>query len=464
MSTYAAVVLAAGQGTRMRSQTPKVLHRICGREMVRLVVEAAAEAGLGPIFVVVPHESQAFRDALGDGVGYVEQHEPMGSGHALLSAKPALKDLDNLVVLAGDVPLVRPETIRAMIRLHDEREAHVTLLTAVNDAPDGLGRIVRDRSGGIVAVVEESEADESTLSIKEINGGAYCLRTPWLWPALSGIPPSSTGEVFLTDLIGLAAKDGVAVESVQPEGTDETLGVNTRVELARADRALRDRVRDRWMLAGVTLSNPDSVYIDVGAEIGQDTIVLPNTHIAGESRIGPGCTVGPNTIVSSSVLGAGCRVVASLIEESWLADGVQVGPFSHVRNGARLEDGVRIGSFGEVKNSRLGPGTKSVHFSYIGDADLGANVNIGAGTVTCNYDGKEKHRTVIEDDAFIGSDSMLVAPVTVGARAATGAGSVVTKDVPPDTLAVGVPAKVRRASKSRTRRRPRGRPKSASPD
>ena len=460
MNTYAAVVLAAGKGARMRSQTPKVLHPICGREMVRLVVEAAAEAGLGPIFVVVPQESQAFRDALGEGVGYVEQHEPLGSGHALLCAQSVLKDLDNVVVLAGDVPLVRSETIRAMTRVHDEREAHVTLLTATHDEPDGLGRIVRGRSGSITAVVEESEADASTLEINEINGGVYCLRAPWLWPALSELSPSSGGEIFLTDLIELAVKEGLAVESVQPDGTEETLGVNTRVDLARADRAMRERIRDRWMLQGVTLSDPASIYIDVDAEIGEDTVVLANTHIAGESRIGPSCTVGPNSIVSNSVLGARCRVIASLIEGSWLADGVQVGPFSHIRNGARLEDGVRIGSFGEVKNSRLGPGTRSVHFSYIGDADLGANVNVGAGTVTCNYDGREKHRTVIEDDAFIGSDSMLVAPVTIGARAITGAGSVVTKDVPSDSLAVGVPAKVRRASKGRARRKPSGRPES----
>ena len=426
----------------MKSQLPKVLHRICGRELVGLVVDSAREAGLDRIVVVVPSDSKAISDTLGNGVTYSVQSEPMGSGHALLQAQPNLTGVENVLVLSGDVPLIHHETISNLVRLHVDMEAGVTLLTSTPSNPDGLGRVVRSASGEITAIVEEVDADEATLAITEVNSGVYCFRSSWLKDNLGNLPPSPRGEVLLTDIFALACEQGVKIESMPSQDPLETLGVNTRVQLAEAEAVLRRRVLHRWMLNGVTMPDPASVYIDVIAEVGQDTVVLPNTHITGGSRIGIRCQVGPNSIIRDSTVGDGCTITSSVVECSTLDREVEVGPFSHIRPGSHLESGVHIGNFAEVKNSRLGAGTKSGHFSYIGDAELGANVNIGAGTVTCNYDGDTKNRTIIGADAFIGSDSMLVAPITIGERASTGAGSVVTKDVPPDSIALGAPARV----------------------
>ena len=433
----------------MKSQIPKVLHRICGVEMVRLVVGSARQAGLDPIVVVVPGDSQAIRSALDSEVSYAVQPEPLGSGHAVLQAVESFADVDTVVVLSGDVPLIRSETIRGLIRVHIEREAGVTLLTSSPANTGGLGRVVRAPSGGIIAIVEESQADKATLGIDEINAGAYCFRGTWLAESLGMLPRSSRGEIFLTDTVALASQQGVTVESVLSEDPSESIGVNTCVQLAEVEGALRHRILERWMLCGVTIQDPASVYIDADVELGLDTAVLANTHIVGRSLIGRGCRVGPNSIVRDSTIGDGCHIVASVVEGARLEKSVDVGPFSHIRPGSHLDEGVQIGNYAEVKNSRLGPGTKSGHFSYIGDAELGANVNIGAGVVTCNYDGESKNKTIIGDDAFIGSDSMLIAPVTIGARSSTGAGSVVSKDVPPDSVAVGAPARVIR---KRTRR------------
>ena len=427
----------------MRSQTPKVLHRICGRELVSLVVEAAKGAGFDVTVVVVPPGSDAIRAVLGESVSYVVQAEPQGTGHALLQARGLLDGVDSLAVLSGDVPLIQSETLSSMMRRHLEGEACMTLLTSTLSNADGLGRVIRHESGSIIAVVEDSEADEETRAIKEVNGGIYCFRSSWLWPSLDSLDPPPGREVFLTDLVSAAARDELPVTPVEAPTPEEIVGVNTRVQLAEAEAALRQRIRERWMLAGVTLSAPASIYIDFDARLGQDTVVLPNTHITGASQIGSGCEIGPDSTVDSSKIGNGCGVVASVIRESTLEDGVAVGPFSHVRSGSHLERGVHIGTSAEVKKSRLGHETRSGHFSYIGDAQVGANVNIGAGTVTCNFDGVKKNVTRIGDNAFIGSGSMLVAPVTIGERSWTGAGAVVTRDVPPDSLAVGVPARVR---------------------
>ncbi len=427
----------------MKSSTPKVLHPVCGRPMVGLVVDAARDAGFTPIVVVVPSDYQAIRDALGDGVTYAEQSEPLGSGHALLQAEPFLAGVESVAVLSGDVPLIRPDTLKRIMRLQTEGDLRIIMLTSTLDRPDGFGRVTRDDSGRVTAVVEESEADERTLAISEVNAGIYGFQTEWLWEALKGIAPSSVREIFLTGLASVATQHGLHVETVQTSDPHEVVGVNTRVQLAGVEAELRRRIREEWMLRGVSMPDPATAYIDAGVELGADTVILPNTHIKGSSRIGSLCEMGPNTLIIDSSIGDRCRVVASVVEESRLADDVGVGPFSHIRWGSLLETGVHIGNFAEVKNSRLGPGTVSAHFSYVGDADLGSKVNIGAGTVTCNYDGVNKHHTSIGDDAFIGSDSMLVAPVTIGARSSTGAGSVVTDDVPPDSLAVGVPAKVR---------------------
>ena len=290
--------------------------------------------------------------------------------------------------------------------------------------------------------VEDDQADEDIASITEVNSGVYCFRASWMWENLERLPASPRGDVLLTDLIALAVNQHMTVESLCSEDPDETLGINNRLHLARAETVLCGRLRERWMIHGVSMPDPSTVYLDADVELGQDTLVLPNTHITGKTRVGTGCRIGPNSIVNNSVIGDRCRITSSLVEGSTLEEDVDVGPFSNIRPGCHLGAGVHIGTSAEIKNSRLGPGTASGHFSYIGDAHLGANVNIGAGTVTCNYDGEKKNETYIGDDAFVGCDSMLIAPVRIGARSWTGAGAVVTKDVPSDSMAVGVPARI----------------------
>jgi bifunctional UDP-N-acetylglucosamine pyrophosphorylase/glucosamine-1-phosphate N-acetyltransferase len=406
------------------------------------VVDEARSAGLKSIVVVIPPDASGIKSTLGDAVGYEVQSQPSGSGHALLAARAGLSDADSVLLLYGDLPLLRSETLCKLMRAHDEAEADITLLTCDVAEPDGRGRVVRSPSGTVVAVVEEAEADEDTFAIRDINVGAYCFRGPWLWDNLDSVARSSSGEIYLTDLVSLASAQGVTVESVECTDVEETLGVNNRIQLAAAETVLRRRIRERWMLGGVTMQDPESVYIDAAVVLDEDTLLLPNTFITGSSRVGRDSEIGPNSVVHDSTIGEGCKITASVVESSRIEGGVSIGPFSHIRPGSYLQDGVHIGNFAEIKNSRLGPGTRSGHFSYIGDAELGANVNIGAGTVTCNFDGEKKNQTVIGDDAFIGSDSMLVAPVNIGARSSTGAGSVVTKDVPPDSIAVGAPARV----------------------
>ncbi len=445
MSSTAAVVLAGGLGTRMKSRLPKPLHRVCGIEMARHVIRAARGARIDLVTLVAPQDRYwLIRDTVGAFASVVPQPEPLGSGDALLQAHRAVSGAATVLVLNSDVPLVRTETVSRLLEAHAESEADVTLLTCVVDRPDGLGRVIRSGDGSVQAVVEERDASKHESKVQEINCGVYCFRASWLWENLPSVEPSESGEIYLTDLVAAAVKQGRAVETVTTLDQTEALGVNDRVQLAAAEDAMRARIRERLMLEGVTMPDPSSVYVDSGVRVGADTVILPNTHVLGHSRIGLGCVIGPNTVIEDSEVGAGCRVTASHVDGAILARGVEVGPFSRLRRGAYLESGVHLGNFVEVKNSRLGPGAKSGHFSYIGDADVGAEVNVGAGTVTCNYDGEQKHPTTIGDRAFIGSGTMLVAPVSVGEDAATGAGSVVTRDVPPGSMAVGMPARARR--------------------
>ena len=415
---------------------PKVLHPVCGKPMVALVAEAAAGADVGTTVVVVPPDSEAIRSTLGGSVAYVEQSGPLDGGRALLRARDNLQRVDNVAVLDGNVPLITAETLTAMAEVHERSGAAVTLLTAAARSPDGLPRVVRDSSGRVTHTVE----DDGDRGTHEVDAGIYWFRSEWLWRNLDSVGRSPGG-----DLLRAACEQGEVVADVATDSPGEAIGVNTRVQLAEAEEAMRRAVREKWMLAGVTMREPSSVYVDAGVRIGQDTVIHPNTHLCGATVVGPDCEIGPDSTIRDATLGAGCRIVSSVVTGATLENGVEVGPFSHIRPGSHLESGVRIGSFGEVSRSRLGRGARSAHFSYIGDTEIGANVNIGAGTVTCNFDGVEKHRTQIGEGAFIGSGSMLVAPVTIGARARTGAGAVVTRDVPPDSLAVGVPARVRDA-------------------
>jgi len=451
MKKLSVVILAAGEGKRMKSELPKVLHPIAGKPMVCYAIEVATKLGFGKPVLVVGYGAEQVRRAVGDRAIYVEQKEQLGTGHALLQTKGLLKgQSESVLVFYADMPLLSAETLLRLVNLHQEGESQITLLTVYAEDPRGFGRVLRDDDGNVIGIVEEAVASEEQKEIRELNCGVYCFEANWLWEHLPKLPLSSKGEYYLTDLVQIAASEGKRVEALMSEDVTEMIGVNDRSHLAQAESAMRKRINEQLMLSGVTLVDPSSIYIDASVEIGKDTVIYPNTHIQGETRIGRDCRIGPNTIVRDSTLGERCVVQASVVEGAILEDDVDVGPFAHLREGTHLASGVHVGNFGEVKNSYLGPGTKMGHFGYLGDATIGRDVNIGAGTITCNYDGVRKHPTFIEDEAFIGSDTMLVAPVNVGARAKTGAGSVVTHDVPPDTLVYGVPARVRGARERRS--------------
>jgi bifunctional UDP-N-acetylglucosamine pyrophosphorylase/glucosamine-1-phosphate N-acetyltransferase len=440
--TLAAVILAAGQGTRLKSALPKVLHPLAGHPMAHYVLATAQAVTAAPPVLVVGHGAEAVQAAFGERARYVVQSEQLGTAHAVVQTAEMLRGrCDQVLVLYADMPLLSEETVRALVETQAGNSGPFTLLTIVSPRLRDFGRVVRDAGGRVQAIVEAAQATPDQRQLTEVNVGAYCFEAEWLWAALPRLPLSPKGEYYLTDLAALAAAAGGLVASVTTDDEAEAIGINNRVQLAEAEAALRQRINERWMLAGVTLVDPATTYIAPEAELGTDTTVLPNTHIDGRSRVGAECIIGPNTILRQTVIGDRCRVECSVLEGAWLAEEVSVGPFARLRPGARLERGVHMGNFGEVKNSTLGPGVKMGHFSYVGDADLGADVNIGAGTVTCNYDGVRKSHTHIGPGAFIGSDTMLVAPVALGEGAMTGAGAVVTRDVPAHTLAVGMPAR-----------------------
>jgi bifunctional UDP-N-acetylglucosamine pyrophosphorylase/glucosamine-1-phosphate N-acetyltransferase len=469
MKQWAAIVMAAGKGTRMRSKRPKVLHALCGWPMVAHVAEAIRQAEVRPIVAIVGPGEAEVRAALGKGVRYARQREPRGTADAVAKAGPLLEGhAARILVVNGDTPLLRPETLRELMAQHERTGAAATFLSCNVPDPDGLGRVVRDGSGAIVGVLEDAELAPAQREIAEINAGAYCFDAAWLWPALGELRPVPRGELYLTSLIGLARGTGRGAGAVRIGDWQEALGVDTRVRLAEAEAVMRQRIRRRWMLAGVTMTDPASVYIDAGATIGPDTVLRPHTSILGASVVGQDCEIGPGTVLSNARIGKGCRVLASVVEDSSLEPDVTLGPYSHIRGNSVVASGSRLGNFVEVNRSKLGARTRSHHFSYLGDATLGADVNIGAGSITCNYDGVRKLPTVIEDGVFVGCDTMLVAPVRMGRKSKSGAGAVVTRDVPPRTTVVGVPARpLAKAAPARPSsgriRRAAGKAKRASP-
>lgn len=438
-----AVLLAAGQGTRMKSDLPKVLHPLCGRPMLWHLLESLKEVTTEPPVVVVGHGAQAVTNYLGESARTVVQEPQLGTGHAAMQAESLLKGKTDLVILTyADMPLLRGETFKKLVETQRLNPGPFSLLTVIADNPRGFGRIVRKTDGTVEAIVEEYVATPEQKQIRELNVGAYCFNADWLWGALKRIEKNpQKGEYYLTDVVGIAAKDDLPVQAVLHDDFLETIGINTRVHLSEAEAALRARLNREHMLNGVSMMDPASTYIDAGIRIGRDTLLMPNTYIHGKTVIGERNVIGPNTIIRDTTIGNGCRILASVMEGAFLEDEVDTGPFARLRKGAHLKSHVHMGNFGEVKDSTLHEGVKMGHFSYIGNADIGAHTNIGAGTITANYDGEKKHPTVIGEDVFIGSDSMLVAPLRIGARARTGAGAVVTKDVPEDTLVVGMPAR-----------------------
>ena len=440
----ASVILAAGKGTRMCSNVPKVLHTLAGRPLM----EYALDLGLGicnmtPI-VVVGLESEKVQECIGDRATVVIQEEQLGTGHALNETAEVLREqADMVLVWAADMPLLTKEMLESVINVQAENEGPISIITAISNDDRGFGRVIRSQLGEVQAIVEKSDATAEQLSINELNVGVYCFQSSWLWDELSALKPSSNGEYYLTDLIKSASLQNQNIGVVTTTAVDEIIGINTRIHLAEAEIAIRTRINNSWMERGVTLIDPANTYIEASVKIGLDTVVLPNTHLQGNTVIGSECTIGPNSTIQNSVIGDRCQIASSVLDRAKLENDVDVGPFGHLRAGTHLDSGVHIGNFGEVKNSYLGPDVKMGHFSYVGDATIGARTNIGAGSITCNYGmDRNKHRTEIGEDVFIGSDTMLVAPLRIGSKARTGAGSVVTKDLPDGSLAAGVPARI----------------------
>lgn len=451
-SNLGVVVLAAGRGTRMRSQLPKVLHTVCGRPMVEHVVRTAAQLHPSRIAVVVGYGAEQVKQAVAHGewpVVFVEQPELLGTGDAVARCRPVLDGCREVLVLNGDSPLI---TTALLERLLDCR-GDAPMAFAVDIVPDvgRFGRVIRDEAGRVVSIVEVPADYVGDANRRvERNAGQYAFSAPWLWEQVERLPRSESGEYYLTHLASVAAEQGEHAVTVVAS-SDEVLGVDDRLALAEAERIFRSRLLEAAMRAGVTIADPATTYIDADVELGEDVTLLPGTHLLGRTRVGARSVIGPGTILRSATVGEECVVEHSVVEESRLGNRVHVGPYSHVRGDAEIGDDCFLGNFAEVKNSRLGRRVKMHHFSYVGDAEVGEDTNIAAGTITCNFDGITKHRTVIGRGVLLGSDTMLVAPVTVGDGARTGAGAVVTADIPPGALAVGVPARIVREGPTTSR-------------
>lgn len=449
-----AILLAAGQGTRMKSSLPKVLHPVAGKPMIAYALRAIQKSTTEKPIVVVGHGADEVIEYLGDSAQTVLQAPQLGTGHAVMQAEALLKGkTDFVVVCYADMPLLQGETLQKLVEAQKSNKGPISILTVVADNPRGFGRIIRKKDGTVEAIVEEYVATEEQKKIKELNVGGYCFEAKWLWDALKRISRNEKkGEYYLTDTVELASKDKLPVLAVLMDNVEETIGVNTRVHLSEVEAAMRKRINIEHMLNGVTLADPASTYIEADVKIGKDTVIMPNTYLHGKTEIGEKNVIGPNTIIRDTKIGNGCTVLASVLEGAVLEDDVEMGPFARLRRGAHLGNHVHMGNFGEVKDAYLADGVKMGHFSYIGNAQIGAHTNIGAGTITCNYDGERKHATEIGEEVFIGSDTMLVAPLKIGDRAKTGAGAVVNKNVEADTLVVGMPARAIKKLARKTRK------------
>ncbi|MBC7104914.1 MAG: bifunctional UDP-N-acetylglucosamine diphosphorylase/glucosamine-1-phosphate N-acetyltransferase GlmU, partial [Firmicutes bacterium] len=434
----AAVILAAGKGKRMKSRLPKVLHRICGRPMVWHVLTAVRALAPDRILVVVGHGCDEVCKTLGEDVEPVLQAEQLGTAHALLQTAGRLRDFPgDIVVLCGDTPLIRSTTLAALVARHREAGAAATLVTARMEDPAGYGRVLRGSAGEVVGIREEKDATGREREIKEVNAGIYCFGTAGLFDLLAGLTADNEqGEFYLTDVVGRMVERGLAVADYPLQDCREILGVNDRRQLAAVEEIMRRRILERLMLEGVTVKDPGTTYVDAGVRVGVDTVLYPFTFLEGETEVGCECHIGPGVRLVDTTVGDRVTVQYSVVLESVIEEASQVGPFAHLRPGTHVGSRVRVGNFVEVKKSRLGEGCKVPHLSYIGDATVGGGANVGAGTITCNFDGRRKWPTVIGEGAFIGSNVSLVAPVEVGPGATVAAGSTITRDVPPGALGV----------------------------
>ena len=431
------IILAAGKGTRMKSKLPKVLHRVGGKPMLQHVIDAAKKAGSSREVVVIGSGAELVRETI-SGVEFVLQEEQLGTGHAVLSAKKNFEQSKgNVLILCGDTPLLTDKLLQKLTAAHENSKCAATVLTAEMPNAAGYGRVIREEDGTFKKIVEEKDATELEKKIREVNAGVYCFDVQKLFGALDKINNNnSQGEYYLPDALTILKDAGEKIGVLTADYADETLGINSRIQLAAADRVFRMKKNHELMDAGVTIIDPNTTFIDVDAQIGQDTIINPNTYIEGNTTIGEDCTIGPNVRFVDMKVGHKVSVQFSYCHEAEICDGVTLGPYVHLRPGTTIGNNVKIGNFVEVKNSNIGEGSKLPHLQYIGDTDMGSGVNVGCGTVTCNYDGKQKFRTKIGDNAFIGCNTSLVAPVTVEEGAYIAAGSTITKDVPKDNLAV----------------------------
>lgn len=432
------VVLAAGRGKRMKSKLYKVLHPVCGKPMVGHVIDALNDAGVQRTVTVVGHGSEAVQAYLGERVEYALQSEQLGTGHAVMQAAKQLAEEDGMtIVVCGDTPLIRAQSLQMLAAHHEQKQAACSILSAELEQPHGYGRIVRGDRGYVERIVEQKDCSEDEAQIREINTGTYIFDNKKLFKALQKVSnDNAQGEYYLTDVISIFHEQGEVIEALPLRHIEESIGVNDRVALAEAERLMRKRINRGWMEQGVTLIDPDHTYIGADVQIGVDTVVYPGVTLEGRCQIGESCVIGQNTQCRDAIIGDRCEIQQSVITESSVGNDVKIGPFAHIRPGSDIRDEVKIGDFVEIKNSTIATGSKVPHLSYVGDADVGEKVNIGCGVITANYDGLNKHRTVIEDGAFIGSNSNLIAPVRIEKGAYVVAGSTVTENVPADSMAI----------------------------
>ncbi|MEA4892339.1 MAG: bifunctional UDP-N-acetylglucosamine diphosphorylase/glucosamine-1-phosphate N-acetyltransferase GlmU [Peptococcaceae bacterium] len=436
-----AVILAAGMGTRMKSALPKVLHPVAGKPMLLHVVDALKEAGVDEIIAVLGHGSDQVEKVLEGQAGWVYQKEQLGTGHAVLQALPRLLEYGegDCLVVCGDTPLLTGQTLGRLRQIHRESGFQATILTALMADPKGYGRIIRgsDQQAPVLAIVEEKDADPAEKQIREVNTGAYCFDISWLREALQDLKPANAqGEYYLTDVISFLNKKGQKVGACQAADPEETMGINDRLQLSRAQEYMTRRILEQHMLNGVTIEDPSSTFVEPGVVIGRDAVLCRGTVLTGNTRVGENCLIGPWTRINDSVIQEGAKIVQSTLDGCRIGPRCNIGPYTYMRPGCELAEEVKVGGFVETKKLKAAKGAKIPHLSYIGDATVGQRVNIGAGTITCNYDGKNKYPTFFGDDSFVGSNTNLVAPVNIGEGAYIGAGSTITKDVPPFALAI----------------------------
>ncbi|MGE6379387.1 bifunctional UDP-N-acetylglucosamine diphosphorylase/glucosamine-1-phosphate N-acetyltransferase GlmU [Peribacillus muralis] len=438
MSNRYAIILAAGQGTRMKSKLYKVLHPVCGKPMVQHVIDHVNQLQIEDIVTVIGHGAEKVQEQLGGSCKYALQDQQLGTAHAVMQAEDVLSGKSGTtLVICGDTPLIKAETMEELIALHEQSQAKATILTAYADNPTGYGRVLRGEGGLVEKIVEHKDASDDERYVKEINTGTYCFDNQALFSALKKVSNENVqGEYYLPDVIEILKQEGETVTAFQSSDFEETLGVNDRVALSQAEQILRKRINESHMRNGVTIIDPLTTFIEADVQIGQDTVINPGSYIKGNSVIGQDCLIGPNTEICDCEIGDGTEIFQSVAHESRIGSAVKIGPFAHVRPQTEIHDSVKIGNFVEIKKAVFGNGSKASHLSYIGDAEVGENVNIGCGSITVNYDGKNKHLTKIEDNVFIGCNSNLVAPVTIGEGAYVAAGSTITQDVPQEALSV----------------------------